>query len=198
MDNKQVYLATADAVVHLVKAIRPDQWDNPGLGSWDVRGLVGHTGRAFVTVTEYLAEPSAEVTLATAADYLAAAHRADPVLHVGVAERGVVAGAELGDDPATAFAALRDEMLRALPADDPAVPTRFGGMPLSEFLGTRVFELVVHGTDIAAATGQRPALPDDGLALAVRLAGEAIVRNEQAVPALRLLTGRDGSALNIF
>lgn len=198
MDNRQIYLATADAVVHLVKAIRADQWDNPGLGSWDVRGLVGHTGRAFVTVTEYLAMPTPDGPLSTAGDYLAAAHNADPVLHVGVAERGMVAGAELGDDPATAFAALRDEMLRALPPHDPAVPTRLGNLPLSEFLVTRVFELVVHGTDIAAATGQRPELPDEGLSLAVRLAADAIVRNRQAVPALRLLTGRDGSSLNIF
>ena len=46
-----------------------DRWDQPGLGEWDVRALVGHTCRSFLTVEDYLQRPPAEVEVATTADY---------------------------------------------------------------------------------------------------------------------------------
>ena len=34
------------------------RWDEPGLGEWSVRDLVGHTSRSFLTVESYLATPA--------------------------------------------------------------------------------------------------------------------------------------------
>lgn len=36
------FAEAAQAYADLVAAIRPDQWNGPGLGEWDLRALVGH------------------------------------------------------------------------------------------------------------------------------------------------------------
>ena len=44
--------AFADAAGWFVRtaALVSDRWDQPALGEWDVRALVGHTSRALVMV----------------------------------------------------------------------------------------------------------------------------------------------------
>ena len=54
----EAYAEAARTVVELVGRIPGEAWDRPGLGEWDVRALVGHTGRAFVTVLTYLDRPA--------------------------------------------------------------------------------------------------------------------------------------------
>ena len=98
--------AFADAASEFVRtaALVGDRWQEPGLGEWDVRALVGHTSRSLLTVEEYLARPATTVEVPSAPAYYAAtsAMAAGP----GVAARGVAAGQALGDDPATAVAGL--------------------------------------------------------------------------------------------
>jgi len=75
------------------------------LGEWDIRALVGHASRYFLTVETYLARPAAAVDVASAADYFRATRLA--TAGAAVAERGRDAGTALGDDPATAVAQNR-------------------------------------------------------------------------------------------
>ena len=193
MVDATVFVSAARAFSGLVDGLPPDGWDGPGLGQWDLRALTGHTGRALVTVSTYLRRPAAPLALTSPEAYYtatAAAANSDPG---AVAERGRMAGAALGDDPA---AAVRSLVVAAVAdvnrADDPVIETIAGGMRLSDYLPTRVFELAVHSLDIAAATGAVYAPPDDVLRQALALAGRiAIVRGDGAV-ALRALTGRHG------
>ena len=53
-DPRLAFEQAADFYLATVDRIRPDQWDQPGLGVWSVRDLVGHTSRAFLTVETYL------------------------------------------------------------------------------------------------------------------------------------------------
>ena len=180
----QRYLAAADAVVELVAWIPADLLDRPGLGEWDLRALIGHTWRSLITVDSYLDQPVAGIEVASAAAYYPAALGAlDPA---DVRERGRAAGAALGDDPAGAIARLVGEVRARLAgrSADQLLPTAAGGMLLGEYLRTRTFELVVHGTDIAVATGLAFDPPDAALADAVELAGQIAV-----------LTGRGGDLL---
>jgi uncharacterized protein (TIGR03083 family) len=176
----------------LVDTIPPTALDGPGLGEWDLRSLVGHTSRSLTTVITYLAQPAAAIDTPTAAAYyswVAEQVGADPA---AVAERGRQAGLALGDDPAAAVRALLDEALTAVrgATGDPIIETMAGGMRLSEYLPTRVFELVVHTLDIAAALGRDVTVPAAPLAETVGLATDlAILRGDG--PALLLaLTGR--------
>ena len=63
-------------------------------------------------------------------------------------------------------------------------------MHLEQYLVTRIFELVVHGLDIAAATGQPYEPPAPALAESLRLAVDVAVLRGQGVDLLLALTGR--------
>ena len=80
------------------ESVRPEQWNNPGLGEWSVRDLVGHTSRALLTVETYLGRPAPTVELTTPADYFraVAASLTDPSQ---LAQRVRDAGGALGQDP---------------------------------------------------------------------------------------------------
>ena len=73
MNNADIMLDAAEAFVALVSELHRDDWDRPGLGVWDVRSLVGHTGRAVITVLDYLPKRAETADLASAAHYLAIA-----------------------------------------------------------------------------------------------------------------------------
>ena len=200
MDNRQLYLDSAAAVLGLVRRIPDDAWDNPALGSWDVRALVGHTGRALSTITQNVARPAATLQLGGAAEYLAAGHRGAATLQDGVAQRGVDAGAALGADPAATFASLLAEAEAALaahPDPDEVIETVLGAMRLGDYLDTRVVELVVHGTDLAACLRTPIHLPTDAVAATVAILGRAAVLTGQGERLLRLATGRDGSTFSV-
>src|SRR3954463_4308468 len=96
--------AFADAAAAFVRTAAQvgDRWQQPGLGEWDVRALVGHTSRSLLTVEAYLDRPAAGVEVASAGDYLrrTRAVAAGPA----VAARGREAGAALGAEPADAVA----------------------------------------------------------------------------------------------
>lgn len=48
-DSRRAFADAAQWFVG-VTAVVGDRWGQPGLGEWDVRALVGHTSRAFLTV----------------------------------------------------------------------------------------------------------------------------------------------------
>lgn len=184
------FVEAAQAYADLVAAIAPDQWTGPGLGEWDLRALVGHTGRSLVTVETYLQQPAATEELTSPAAYLAAVATVDPA---SVADRGRVAGQALGDNPA---GFVRDLVDRVLPLvagyDDPLITTALGGMRLRRYLPTRTFELVVHGLDIArAADLPRPTYSEGLLTEVLELSAAAAVLDGHGAEVLLALTGRD-------
>jgi uncharacterized protein (TIGR03083 family) len=191
-DPRAAFLSAAASFVDQVAAIADRDLTGPGLGDWDLRALVGHTARSLVTVETYLAEPAAEVEVPTAAAYYRAIAHAGGANTSDVTERGRAAGAALGEDPAGQVRDLRDRVAEMLPAyaDDYALVTIAGGMRLDEYLRTRVFELVVHGLDIAAATGVDPDFHDAPLLDAARLAAEVITLSGRVPELLLAVTGR--------
>ena len=177
-----------------VVALVEDRWDRPALGEWDVRALVGHTSRSFLTVESYLAQPADRVEIATAADYVRATREiaAGPA----VAERGREAGAALGDDPAAAVAAIAERVVRLVDERDGTelVTTIVGGMRLADYLPTRTFELVVHTADLATALGVPTAPPPPAARHALVLVTELAVESGQAGSLLLAATGRGAAA----
>ena len=63
-------------------------------------------------------------------------------------------------------------------------------MHLEQYLVTRIFELVVHGLDIGAATGRPYAPPAPALADALGLAVNVAVLRGRGADLLLALTGR--------
>jgi uncharacterized protein (TIGR03083 family) len=196
MDNAAVFIRSAESFLTLLGQIRPEQWELPGIGNWNVRSLAGHTARAIVTVENYLANETAErATIPTAEAYYVAiaAGTTDAADAAAVDARGVEAGKRLGSDPvawvSAALARVRD-LLGAQPPD--RIVTVIGGLtiPLSEYLRTRSFELVVHSIDLSRATGIPSGLPEEALGAAAVLAAGAAVSRGQGEDLLLALTGR--------
>jgi hypothetical protein len=191
-DSRSAFLSASESYVDQVARIPVAELAGPGLGAWDLRALVGHAARSLTTVETYLDQPAAEVALPRAADYYLAiaatlAGGGDAVL-----ERGRQAGLALGEDPATYVRELAARVHAKLPAYDAsyAMTTIAGGMRLDEYLRTRTFELVVHGLDIAVATGVDPGFADDPLVDASTLAAQVAVRSGRGPTLLLALTGR--------
>ena len=178
------FLATATRV-------RPEQWTAPALREWSVRDLVGHTGRAWLTVETYLGRPAATIEVWSPADYVVAvlAAHGDPA---AVAARGREAGSALGAAPLPTLQATAARVLALVAASeaDQPIATPAGGMRLLDYLPTRTFELVVHTLDLAAAIGVAEEPPPTAGRLALQLAGEIALRTNRAAPVLRALTGR--------
>lgn len=196
MSSDEHFTEAAHAYAALVTEIRPDQWDGPGLGVWDLRSLIGHGARSLVTVDTYLDKPAPEVVLDSPVAYLAAIRVIGATVVGGpeaVAERGRQAGAALGPDPASAVNALLERVLaRVEAAADPVIETISGGMRLSDYLPTRTFELVVHGFDVARAVGvPPPVLSEAVLAEVVSLTVGAALRHGDGPELLLALTGRE-------
>jgi len=146
--------SAATSFAALVHEIPAGAWGEPGLGEWDVRSLVGHTSRSLTTVRSYLRTTAERVDITTPEEYYVrvtpSALGIDPA---DVAERGRQAGRELGDDPTAAVDALVSGVMSELTTvDNPLIEVIGGlGIRLHTYLPTRVFELAVHGMDIARA-----------------------------------------------
>lgn len=193
MSQYDHFAEAAHTYAALVAEIGPDQWEDPGLGAWDLRALVGHGARALITVDTYLDRPARLEALDSPVAYLdATAGATDPE---AVAERGRQAGAALGDDPAASVNGLVERVLPRVrdagDTDDPLIETIGGGMRLSSYLPTRTFELVVHGLDVARAAGlAQPGFSTSLLTEVTCLASAAAVRHDHGPAVLLALTGR--------
>jgi uncharacterized protein (TIGR03083 family) len=150
-----MFTLASNGFLHLISQIGDDDWSKPGLGEWNIRELVGHASRAYLTVTTYLAKPAQHVDVHSAAEYLSLAllgnNRA--ANNAAVADRGRETTASLGDNIVQAINGIAEETLAAIDAAaaNATVTTIAGGMLLTDFLNTRTFELVIHSRDIARA-----------------------------------------------
>ncbi len=191
-DSRVAFLSAADSFVAQVARIPVRDLAGPGLGDWDLRALLGHTSRSLVTVETYLDQPADAVAVDSAAGYYALVTSGGATTGDAVTERGRQAGAALGDDPAGFVRALAEQVREKLALHDASylLTTIAGGMRLDEYLRTRTFELVVHGYDVAAASGIEPGLDSVALVDAATLAAEVAVATGSGPDLLMALTGR--------
>lgn len=192
---RTTYAEATAAFLDLVAQVPVERYAGPGLGNWDLRSLIGHTGRSLVTVATYVTTRAEQVDCEDAADYFAVVSRlADGTTRDAIHQRGVEAGVLLGDDPMLTLRASRDEAelaLDLLEGEDAVVETAGGGMRVSDYLPTRTFELTVHCLDIARATGLDFRPPTEALADTLALASASALRLGHGVDVLLALTGRE-------
>ena len=186
--------AFADAAEWFVvtTALVGDRWDEPGLGEWDVRALVGHTSRSLLTVETYLGQPALTVEVASAVDYFRTTNAAAAA--PAVTARGRDAGAALGADPAAAVAEIAARVVPLVHSHDDAdlLTAIVGGMRLGDYLPTRTFELAVHTADLARALGLPLDVPATAAAQALQLITDLAVARGLAGEILLAATGRSG------
>ena len=192
VSSAALFSRSASSYLELLGQIRDDQWSLPGLGTWDVRGLAGHTARAILTVENYLGqEEPGEATIPSAEGYYITIYTQvmDPA---SVAARGVEAGEWLGDDPVGQVSAALARTKALIEAQPGNRIVGIGGMGilLSEYLRTRVLELVVHTIDLSRATGIANTLPEATVVDALSLATATAAQRGEGEAVLLALTGR--------
>jgi uncharacterized protein (TIGR03086 family) len=133
------------AATAIIAGIRPDQWSAPTVVGVDVRALTGHVvagNLLFVTLLRdgALPPPGALGDDVLVPDPLSAFRRAGRELARAFAEDGVLA--------------------RSYPAP-PGMRSGSGTVLGADLLQIRFVEIMVHGWDIARATGQSAGFPDD-------------------------------------
>lgn len=183
-DASQWFLSTAGRV--------GDRWDDPGLGEWSIRALVGHTTRAFLTIETYLARPAESVRVRHAAEYFQVARAVASTAEI--AARGHVAGEALGPDPLSSVAEIARRVLLLVGQSDPraVVSTPAGGMHLVDYLPTRTFELAVHTCDLSRALRTPLDIPASTAGQALRIVSDLALAAGSAGPLLLASTGRAG------
>ncbi len=139
-------VSALDGMAQLVAGVRSDQWSAPTpCPDWDAHALVNHVvfgNRTFAGILRGQAPPPQ--------DQIRTLRDVD----------------QLGDDPVGAWRRSADGLVDALQA--PGVLALTFRSPLGELPGAgiaqlRITETLVHGWDLARATGQRPPF-DDALA----------------------------------
>ncbi|MBZ5737645.1 maleylpyruvate isomerase N-terminal domain-containing protein [Nocardioides mangrovi] len=184
----------AEAFLDLAARVPLERYAGAGLGNWDLRALIGHTGRSLITVATYLTTRADEVVAEDAADYFAVVSGlVHGTARDAVHQRGIEAGVALGEDPMARLRESYDDARLALDLledEDAVVDTAAGGMRVSDYLPTRTFELTVHSLDIARATGTDFDPPTDALAETLALAAASALRQGHGVDVLLALTGR--------
>jgi uncharacterized protein (TIGR03083 family) len=189
---RDAYNAATACFVDTVAQVGASQWEQPGLGVWTVRDLVGHTSRALLTVETYIRNPAAQVDLQRPVDYFLRAMEslADPA---AVAARGREAGRALGAEPVQMVREIATRVLQQIQAvaDTTLVSTPVGGMQLIDYLPSRVFELVVHTLDLATALSLEMTVPATAITVTLHvLADLAAQQPGKAAPLLLAATGR--------
>jgi len=188
---REAYEMAAGLFVNTVEQVGPAQWEQPGLGVWTVRDLVGHTSRALLTVEQYLANPAAQREVMRPVEYYlrVQAGLADPA---SVAARGREAGVALGADPIAAVRGIATRVLAQVQtaSDEALVNTPVGGMRLIDYLPSRIFELAVHTLDLATALPVTVMLPETVAAVALHLLADMTIQPDKAAALLLAATGR--------
>lgn len=188
---RQAYQQAAQFFVDTVAQVQETQWEQPALGEWTIRDLVGHTNRALLTVESYLGTPAATAELQRPVDYFlrARAALADPA---AVAARGREAGKALGSAP---LAVVRETAQRVLQyietvPDTALLTTPVGGMRFIDYLPSRVFELTIHTLDLAAALAIAATPPEAAAQVTGTRLIDLALASGMVVPLLRSATGR--------
>ena len=139
MNVTELHRRAVENFAHKVHQVADDQWHQPTpCTDWDVHALVNH-----VVGEEWWVRPLAE---------------GKTIEEVGSSFDGDL----LGDDPVAAVAAASAEAADAMDARVPEAPIlvhlSFGDTPIEEYAMQMLADHLVHGWDLAAATGMDRAM----------------------------------------
>jgi uncharacterized protein (TIGR03083 family) len=197
MDFRWAFKSAATVLFDVVSRVPAEKWDEPGLGEWTLRELVGHTvSSALRQVPEVLGTPAASPAVTSPEAFWVFGRTAPrellDVAHEASAEDARKTAQELGADPAGTVAALVRGATAVLSevSDDALVTTPIGGMRVRDWLPTRTFELVVHGGDVARAAGIPVEFAPEVMSFAADMAARVAIATGDGETLLKALTGR--------
>lgn len=166
--------------------------DGSGVGEWDLKELAAHTMRSVALPGRFLAEPEPEMAdLESPLAYFLSYLDGGEDMRNMVADRGRQEAESLTTDPATAFQQSLVTSLAAIGSArvDRRLATPFGSLSLDDYLATRVFELTVHGFDLAEATSITFQPPVDAVRITLQLLVDVAMARGRAENVIGALCG---------
>jgi uncharacterized protein (TIGR03083 family) len=195
---RDAYAESASWFSSVVNDVAPADWLRPGLGSWTVRELVGHTSRNCTYVLDLvIRDQSTDRRLGPFAFWDGVLAGSNVELHAGIAAAALAASEALGDDPRSAIRDLVDQTLALVASLPDGAVVRFGSageLALIDYLPSRIVEFVCHGIDVCEAIGRTSDVPTEALAITTEL----LVAFADPIAVVKLLVGRNGSSYNVF
>ncbi|WP_158566834.1 maleylpyruvate isomerase N-terminal domain-containing protein [Actinomadura craniellae] len=169
------FRAEAERLAGVLSNLPESGFDRPtSCEPWTVRELVVHVTNTTERVAGWLAEPEPATAEVDAVGYYRPDRRFSPesnAVRVADARRGA-GGFRSGHELAGHFDQVWRAVDEAVRAEPPGrrISTRWDdAMLLTEFMVTRVAELVLHGLDLARALDRAPWTTDEGGAVVERL-----------------------------
>ncbi|HEX9234788.1 MAG TPA: maleylpyruvate isomerase family mycothiol-dependent enzyme [Actinomycetota bacterium] len=134
---------------------------------WDVKELLGHMYRDVLRVFTGLSQAAPEMADTDSVSYWRAYAPKDDARDIADRAKEIAAQHQTGRDMAEAWDDLWRRSVALAETADRArvVRTWRPTLTLDDLLRTRVLEIVVHGTDLAAALGRPPWPTPEGLAV---------------------------------
>ncbi len=186
--TQQAYLEAATHFEAVVARVG-DRWEDLALGTWSVRGLVGHVTQGMQLWERALQHHVDVAGIGSVVDYFRAAERMDPEV---IASAGREVGDRLGPDPVGEVRRVVGRQPGTV-ADDHSeelVLTPVGGMRAGSYLNTRVVELTIHTADLAVALELSPTLPTRASRMTLGVLADLAIDSGTTAPLLRAATGR--------
>jgi uncharacterized protein (TIGR03083 family) len=161
------YDAQQQNLVEWLTRLPGNLWHRPSvLGAWTVRQLAFHTTEVPASLTRALDAGAVRDKPLSIAEYTSAwAANADDIAKRDRTGAAGLIKADILQRHAEEHAALNSAL--ASFAGDPVVSARRGPIRVSDFLQTRVNELVVHSRDLSASLPDRDAVTVDEKALGI-------------------------------
>jgi hypothetical protein len=182
----------------VVSDIGPNDWKRPGLGSWTVHELVGHTSHNYTYVLDLTVHGQlTDRRVGPFAFWDAVLAGPNDELHATIAGAARAGSASLGDDPASAIHDLTHRTLSLVEGSPDGAVVRFatGKLALIDYLPSRIVEFVCHGIDLCEAI-DRPT--SDVPRTAVALTAELLAGYADPLAIVKVLVGRNGSRYSVF
>ena len=189
--SRTAYREAVACFLETAGRVQPEQWDAPGLGVWTVRDLVGHASRSITRVEEFGVRRAESIDITSAVHHYRRSLR-QPSDDERVAERGRIAGRELGNDPLATMNAdwARSEQVLDATDEDTVIDYDNGGIRFGDYLETRVFELTVHTLDLANAIGVEVEPSREALGVTLQLLAALAIESGRGAPLALSGTGR--------
>ena len=177
---RRVYLEQWDVLVPWWNALTADEWRTPStIPGWRVGDLVAHFGLVANTIDVASRNPVDEAGLSVG-DYLrrygavATESMSMPATKDQATASCVVDVAQRGEGAAHG---LRSPSVMG----DPIVAARRGPIRWSDFIVTRIMELVIHGDDLARSVPQQdgPTIQRSALQLTVRALADVLAQGAE-------------------
>ncbi|WP_369202250.1 sterol carrier family protein [Streptomyces sp. PU-14G] len=180
--TRRALINQVEALTDAAHRLTPAQHALPsGLPGWDVHHLLVHLAQQIDAVPRLLGRPEADVSAqAPSAPAPQVSLSRWALSTAGCAERWDAAAREeaalVEDGPARVDQAVADlePVIESAVREDLLVPAAAGPMRMLDFTVSRLVELVVHGDDLARATGVRVSLDRQATAATVRVLADAL------------------------